>query len=201
MKLPLPLCRSACDDEATNRDAKRDSVSSLTWQEATDGLDSGPYRVRRVRRPVEHRWQLEIIRSGFGWRAEPTVSKHRTRRGAVASAAMHERCRVRRVRLQIHLGLFTVATVAWLIASSSADAGLVGFVVWVALFGAALKSFVNVLDILDASTEIELPRGPSRLLTIERWVRVDSLIPPRANRFNDPAAADEGKIRVLDPLG
>lgn len=176
------------------------SVGSLAWQEAADGLDAGTYRVRRLTLPSEYRWQLEIIRRGLGWQEEPAVSLHRTRRGAIASATMYERHRVRRVRLQIHLGLFATSAIStWVIASLSTDPGLSGFLVWIALFGVGIKSLANAFCALDLSTDIE--RDPNRLLTIERWIRVDSLIPPRGNRFNDPAAPDEVKIRTLDPLG
>lgn len=176
-------------------------MASLTWQEAADGLDAGPYRVRRVSLPDQRRWQLEIIRRGVGWQEEPAVSAHRTLRSALATAAMYERHRIRRVRLQIHLGLFAITSAAWIITSTSTEVGLFGFLVWVALFGVALKSLANALDVLDTSTDIDLPRNPDRLLAIERWVRVDSLIPPRSSQFGDGVDANEVKIRVLDPLG
>jgi hypothetical protein len=38
------------------------------------------------------------------------------------------------------------------------------------------------------------------LLAIERWVHVDSLVPPRGGR-SGREAADEVKVRVLDPFG
>ncbi|MGB9358153.1 MAG: hypothetical protein WCC01_06320 [Acidimicrobiia bacterium] len=176
-------------------------MTSLAWQEAADGLSAGPYRVRRVSLPNQRRWQLEIIRRGPGWQEEPAVSAHRTRRAALATAAMYERRRIRRVRLQIHLGLFAVASAAWLIASTSIEAGFAGFLAWIVLFGVALKSLANALDVLDMSTDIELSRSPGRLLSIERWVRVDSLIPPRNSQFEDGVNVNEVRIRVLDPLG
>ena len=196
----LPLCRSVWNDGATIREAKRSPVASLTWQEAADGLVAGPYRVRRVSLPGQRRWQLEIIRSGLGWQEEPAVSEHRTRRAALAAAAMYERHRIRRVRLQIHLTLFAVASAAWIICSSSTEWGLFGFVVWVALFAVAINSLASALDVFDSSVDDEVSRDADRLLAIERWVRVDSLIPPHGYRTGD-AAADEVKVRVLDPLG
>ena len=176
-------------------------MSGLAWQEASGGWNSWPYRVSRSSRSVEREWQLEIIRRGFGWEVEPTISTHRTRRGAMASATVYERQRVRRLRLQIHLGVFGISAVAWMIASTSIEAGFGGFLVWVALFAMALRSFANALDVLETSTDIELPRDPNRLLAVERWLRVDSLIPPRVDQFGDDAASDEPSIRVLDPLG
>ncbi len=119
----------------------------------------------------------------------------------MASAAVYERQRIKRLRLQIHLGVFVISAAAWMIASMSVDTGFGGFLVWVALFAMALNSLANALDILDMSTDIELPRNPDRLLAIERWVRVDSLIPPRSNPIDESTGSDEPSIRVLDPLG
>ena len=113
---------------------------------------------------------------------------------------MYERGRIRRVRLQVHLALFAIASAAWLISSTLTEVGLFGFLVWVALFGAALTSLASALDVLDLSVDDEVSRDRDRLLAIERWVRVDSLIPPHGYRA-DEAAADEAKVRVLDPLG
>ena len=176
-------------------------MSGLTWQEASGGWDSGPYRVSRSTRPVDREWQLRIVRRGFGWEEAPTVSAHRTRRGAMASATIYEMQRVRRLRLQIHLGVFVISAGAWMIASLSIEAGFVGFLVWVALFAIALTALANALDVLETSTDIDLPRNPDRLLAVERWLRVDSLIPPRSDPFDVSADSGEASIRVLDPLG
>jgi hypothetical protein len=41
-------------------------LSDLAWEEVSDGLDCSPYRVRRLPRLTERRWQLEIVRRGSG---------------------------------------------------------------------------------------------------------------------------------------
>ena len=119
----------------------------------------------------------------------------------MVNATIYERQRVKRLRLQIHLGVFVISAVAWMIASMSTATGSGGFLIWVALFAMALKSLANALDVLEVRTDIDLPRDPDRLLAIERWVRVDSLIPPRSNPFDESTGSDEPSIRVLDPLG
>lgn len=171
-------------------------MSGLAWHEASGGLHSGQYRVIRLSRPADRRWQLEITRRGVGWKEPPTVSAHRTRRGAMASAEVHEIQRLRTVRLQIHLGLCLLATVTWIIHAASAGSSLTDATVSMALFALALKSVANALDAADADGEAS---DRNRRTVITRWINVDSLLPPLTLRYEASNSPSETNIRVLDP--
>jgi len=177
------------------------TVSGLTWQEVPFGWAAGQYRVSRLDGPTERCWQLEIARSGFGWQIEPTVSTHRTKSGAMASARIYEMRRIRTLRLQIHFGVFLIASVAWLIRSTSENTSFAGFLLWLALFVIALKSLSNGLEVLDAARSTEIERDPDRLDAVERWLPVDSLIPPLRLRDDEDTSHNEPNIRVLEPAG
>jgi hypothetical protein len=174
-------------------------VSGLTWQEVPGGWNAGQYLVRRLERPTERRWQLEVARRGFGWQREPAVSAHRTRSGAMASAKIYEMHRIRSLRLQIHVGVFLVASVAWLIRSTAVNTSFGGFLLWLGLFVVALKSLANALDVLDAARSTEIERDVDRLDAVERWLHIDSLLPPLRLRYDADTSADEPSIRVLEP--
>ena len=174
-------------------------MSGLTWQEVPGGWSAGQYLVRRLDPPTERHWQLEVVRRGFGWQKEPAVSAHRTRSGAMASAKIYEMQRIRSLRLQIHVGVFLVASVAWLICSTAVNTSFVGFLLWLGLFVVALKSLANAVEVLDAARSSEIERDADRLGAVERWLHVDSLIPPLRLRYDADTFADEPNIRVLEP--
>jgi hypothetical protein len=150
-------------------------------------------------RSTERGWQLEITRRGFGWQKDPAVSFHRTKSGAMASATIYEVHRINGLRLQIHVGVFLIASVAWLIRSSAVNTSFVGFLLWLGLFVVALKSLSNTLEILDGARSTEIERDPDRLDAVERWLHVDSLIPPLRLQEDDDTSGDEPSVRVLEP--
>lgn len=174
-------------------------MSGLAWQEDSGGWNAGQYRVKRLDRPTDRRWQLEIERRGFGWQKEPAVSGHRTRSGAMARARIYEMHRIRNLRLQMHVGVFLIASAAWMIRSTAENTSLVGFLLWLGLFVVALKSLSNALEVLDAVRSTEIERDPGRLDAVERWLHVDSLVPPLRLPDNADTSRDEPSIRILEP--
>ena len=64
----------------------------------------------------------------------------------MASAKIYEMHRIRSLRLQIHVGVFLIASVAWLIRSTSVNTSFGAFLLWLALFVIALKSLANALE-------------------------------------------------------
>ena len=174
-------------------------MSGLTWQEVPGGWNAGQYRVKRLDRPTDRRWQLEIERRGFGWQKEPALSAHRTRSGAMARARIYEMHRIRSLRLKMHVGAFLIASVAWMTRSTAENTSLVGFLLWLGLFVVALKSLSNALEVIDAVRSTEIERDPDRLDAVERWLHVDSLIPPLRVRDDADTSAEEPRIRVLEP--
>lgn len=176
-------------------------VSGLAWQEDSGAWNAGQYRVKRLDRPTDRHWELEIERHGFGWQKAPAVSAHGTRSGATARARIYEMHRIRSLRLPMHVGVFLIASVAWMIRPTAETTSRVGFLLWLGLFVVALKSLSNALEVVDAVTSTEIERDPDRLDAVERWLPVDSLIPPLRLRDNADTPAEEPRIRVLEPAG
>jgi hypothetical protein len=89
--------------------------------------------------------------------------------------------------------------VAWLIRSTAVNTSFGGFLLWLGLFVVALKSLANALDVLDAARSTEIERDVDRLDAVERWLHIDSLLPPLRLRYDADTSADEPSIRVLEP--
>ena len=197
---------SACSIGVSRRqrrpldEAKRSTptASGLTWQEVPGGWNAGQYVVRRLDRPTERCWQLEVARRGSGWQKEPVVAAHRTRSGAITSAKIYEMHRIGSRRLRIHFGVFLVTSVAWLIRSTAVNTSFGGFLLLLGLFGVALKSLANAVEVLDAARSTAIERDVDRLDAVERWLHVDSLVPPLRLRYDADTFADEPNIRVLE---
>lgn len=117
----------------------------------------------------------------------------------MARARIYEMHRIRSLRLQMHVGVFLTASVAWMIRSTAENTSLVGFLLWLGLFVVALKSLSNALEVLDAVRSTEFERNPNRLDAVERWLHVDSLIPPLRLPDNTDTSRDEPNIRMLEP--
>lgn len=169
-------------------------VTELGWTETPGGFDAGAYRVRSLGDDEAGGWRLEIERRGLGWTLEPEVTEHRTLRAAMASAARHETERVRRVRLQWHIGGACLAALLCVGYVASGDSGFVGFLIWMGLFAATLRFGSNAFSV---AIDDDGWNGRSSF-SLGRWLRVESLVPPR--RESAPSAGlSEAKVRVLSP--
>jgi high-affinity Fe2+/Pb2+ permease len=117
----------------------------------------------------------------------------------MASATVYEMQRVGGLRLQIHFGLFAATALAWMIYASSVATNVGRFPAWLAMFAIALRSLANALDILDAARSSSKERDSNRLNALERWVHVDSLLPPVKLPHDEETLVDEPNMRVLEP--
>ena len=160
----------------------------------------GAYRVRRLPRSSDQRWELQIMRRRPGWEQEHATSTHRSIRAAVVRAETHERHRLRNLSLQINLAASLVAAIAGLTVIVYLWTSIIGLVAWIGLFALAVRFLANALDVLDASKPDRSARGVDRHAAIQRWVRVDSLVPPLRTPSSHTASAEESSIRMLDPV-
>jgi len=169
-------------------------MTQLAWLPVPGGFDAGVYRLRRLPGSQGRPWRLEIRRRGPGRSEKLETSSHHTLSGAKAGAAIHETERVKRLRVQLHIGFAALLAVVWVIQSSVAESSAAGYVVWLVLFVVVLKTLAN------ASAAAIDDQEDTRTALFARWVRLDTFLPP----FRRPADADAGaeeKVRLLDPTG
>lgn len=166
-------------------------MAELAWHEVPGGFDAGrAYRVRRLKAATEGGWRLEIDRRKPGGDVEEAVSFHRTLSGAKARAAIDETERVKRLRLQLHVGFAIVMAAVWLIQASVAESSAAAYVVWLLLFVVMLRALVNAAA---AATDDD---GERLTVRFARRIHLDSLLPPLRRRIE--ADGDE-RVRVLEP--
>lgn len=170
-------------------------MTELAWNEESSSLLAGAYCIRPIGEEGAGGWRLHIERRGLGWALEPEITEHRTLRAAKARAARHEAERAKRVRLQWHIGGACLAAIAWVAYVASGDRGFSGFLVWMGLWAATLRFGSNAVGVA-IDDESDSGRGWFR---VERWLRVESLVPPRSESSPAGSAVVETKVRVLSP--